>query len=546
MKRSTWEGQTLVYRYGCPSWAQLGDDAMGQLRAAHNLWNELVAIDRRHGEVLEAIRLLDQGVEEATVELAGAEEWLEAVLAQAKRERQRGRSTKPREATRVALAAAKAEVRQARKRRKVALAESRLTRRPLERLAEQARRGAVQATYEPFCQSGPFLSWATFNDVKDSFEAARKRVLAARSQGKPAQLRFRRWDGTGTLAMQVMHYGDTPRSPEELSNPEGRYSGVTVLPWARPDEWASMSRSEQRHAGRQSFHMSLTRGRSVGVPVVMHRPVPSGADVTYVRLTRRKVGSHYRLSVAVTFRLPAVEEKRSGASTAVYSRWASAGDGTVTVARVASSRPLPPVPRDLEGFVALRGVSEADVYFPAGLRRLLGRDDGIRSRRDDLLDALRVDVCKALADPALADHVEATAAEVARWRAPSRFVRLARRWPVDHPLVEVLEAWRQRDRHLWDFEGHERDQVVARRRDAWRKVAAWLCESSQVLVLHDLDMATVRKSAEVGAEDTFEARAGRRQMQLAAPGELRHAVKVAAGQRGVQVLMVGSNREEAA
>lgn len=105
MKRSTWEGQTLVYRYGCPSWAQLGDDAMGQLRAAHNLWNELVAIDRRHGEVLEAIRLLDQGVEEATVELAGAEERLEAVLAQAKRERQRGRSTKPREATRVALAA---------------------------------------------------------------------------------------------------------------------------------------------------------------------------------------------------------------------------------------------------------------------------------------------------------------------------------------------------------------------------------------------------------------------------------------------------------
>ncbi len=49
MKRSTWKGQTVVYRFGVPrrhdgQVVDLDDVAMAQLRAAHDLRNELVAV----------------------------------------------------------------------------------------------------------------------------------------------------------------------------------------------------------------------------------------------------------------------------------------------------------------------------------------------------------------------------------------------------------------------------------------------------------------------------------------------------------------------
>lgn len=45
--RSTWDGAMTVYRFGCPSWARLDDVGMEQLRLAHELRNELVAIEHR-------------------------------------------------------------------------------------------------------------------------------------------------------------------------------------------------------------------------------------------------------------------------------------------------------------------------------------------------------------------------------------------------------------------------------------------------------------------------------------------------------------------
>src|ERR1019366_833805 len=52
MKRSTFDGEAIVYRYGCPHWADLDEAGLGQLRLAHNLWNELVAGELQHEETV--------------------------------------------------------------------------------------------------------------------------------------------------------------------------------------------------------------------------------------------------------------------------------------------------------------------------------------------------------------------------------------------------------------------------------------------------------------------------------------------------------------
>lgn len=213
-------------------------------------------------------------------------------------------------------------------------------------------------------------------------------------------------------------------------------------------------------------------------------------------------------------------------------------EGWLRIARIGSTGPLPLVPASLRGVARLTTPTSAEVLYPAEWRRLLERDAAIRSVRDQNLDVLREQVSAALKnDDELVGALCATAGEVSRWRSPRRFAVLGGKCPPDHPLAQVLDEWRKRDRHLWDYEAHESDQVFARRRDAYRCVAAWLCGGASAVVLHDLDLAALKVVPDVDREDSPQGRRGRSQAQQAAPGELRAAIRAAAQARGISVVL---------
>jgi hypothetical protein len=75
--------------------------------------------------------------------------------------------------------------------------------------AKEARDAAIADTYETARDAG--LHWGTWADITDHHKLAVRRMSRARAKGGPSQLRYRRWNGTGTVTVQVQReLGVTP------------------------------------------------------------------------------------------------------------------------------------------------------------------------------------------------------------------------------------------------------------------------------------------------------------------------------------------------
>lgn len=562
MTDSTVNMETTAYSYGCPAWYDLppefiagqwqpgmeeaGEHPEGQLSLANRLWNRLVEIHRAHEEAKDAVWASVPAVAAAQEVLDDAETVLSDAYERIRASRRADRSTVPRGDDRAALEAA----REAREAAKLARDAARKAALPSLReafaAAKQARFATVKATYSLFTLLG--LGWGTYNDVtRRRFAAAAAKVEAQRSQGRPADLRFRRFDGTGTLTVQVMGgAGIGPRTVPALNSGRHPRSGVFRLePWTDPAQ--GRPKGKARHG---TLHLTVGRSREAGplrleIHVVLDRYLPADADIREVKVTRFREGSHYRVKVSVICSQPARAPETGAGVVAVRLSWRSAGDGRVTVAHVGAPHGLPPTPPSLAGVVRVsQDGQSAEVMYAPEWRRVLERDEGIRSVRSQNVDVLRGKVAAALREDAeLSAALGVTAGEVSRWEAPRRFAVLARRWPAAHPLAGVLEEWRARDRHLWDYEAHESAQVLGARRDAWRCAAKWLCSAASALVIDGADLAREKRAPGPGREDPEGARGARRLMHGAAPGEFREALEAAAARRAIPVTMVKKAEE---
>jgi hypothetical protein len=540
-----------------------GEEALaGQLRLACRLWNRLVEVTRGHERARAAVWASDPAVAAAQETLDAARAAVAACHERIRVSRQADRTTVPRDADKQALDEARAAARAAREARDAAREAAFPRLRARFAAAAQARLAGVKAAAAEATEAG--LGWAACNDITwRRFPAALQKVDRERAAGRPAELRFRRWDGTGTVTVQVMGgAGIPPRTLPALNS--GRHPRSAVM---RLQPWRDPSAGRPKGAGRHGT-LTLTAGRSrrhgplrLQIPVVLDRYMPADADIAEVKVTRFREGTRHRLRVSAACYVPAPPgPPPGGATVAVRLSWRAAGGGWVTAAQVGSSSPLPPLPRSLEH--AVRGTAggprlplvrvapgslSAEVLYYAGWRRLLERGEAIQGVRGQNTDILREKVTAALRDdPALAAAVKVTAAEVARWRAPRRFAALARRWPAGHPLRPLLEEWRRRDRHLQDYQACETAQVLAARRDAWRCTAAWLCAGASAVVIDGTRLDAEKRAPGDDEEDPEGARGARRLLHRSAPGELRAAVEAAAARRGIPVTILKAAVEPAA
>lgn len=537
MKRSAWEGQTVVYRFGVPrrvdgQVVDLDDLAMAQLRAAHDLRNELVAVERRHAELVQAIWATDPQVAEAQRDLDDVDELLTAAVAVARAERSADRTAVTRADSRDAIAELRARQTAARHALRAARDVAAPALRPAMAMALRAKR-ALTAAGGPFsCANTPGVAASTWSDVVDHHRTAVDQIGKARAAGRPAEMRFHRWDGSGTLRAQLRRPAGAPaRTPAVVAAGTGIWRNIARLtPCHDPDAWAAMSRAEQRRARLGRLRMTLGRGDHLDIPVIVHRPIPADADITDVRITRRRIAGGHRLSVQVTCRVPDPAPPTGGRDVAVHIGWRSLGrNGGTRVAVIAAAGPLDPTPGGLDGIVRLStDRRHAEVIMPPEWNAVWDRVEAIRSTRDRDLERLRADIAAQLP----VDGIEATAGDVARWRSPGRFVALGRDWPAGHPAAVELEAWRRRDRRRWETEAHTRDKIVARRRDAWRNIAAWLTRPGTGSIT--IDTTPVAQLTLVPDDnDTAQARAARANRQTAAPAELRAAIETKARMAGL-------------
>jgi Putative transposase DNA-binding domain len=475
---------TLPRRIAPPRGEEAADQ---QLRLAHRLWNTLVAIDRTRTERYR--RIMRDQAQERIDELKTIIEALRSEI-KMRRKGARKRAVDVSDLT-PPLEAARAERRiliEQQKATKEARHEAK--RDELTALNEITKHRIVRARQAARSMG---LFWGTYNDVVGRADTGRK----------VGELQFRRWSPDGTLTAQIMGGAPVARCsdgghgffqiPEERVGEKGR--------WAR-------------------MRIGSTPDRApvwLEIPIVPHRPIPDGAVIKSVSMTRRDG----RWSLNVTATVPEPEPKPVGEAIAVDIGW-----------------------RLLEGGVRVgywqdtRG-AHGEILVAAADIGQLTRVDSLRSICDRSRDEYLPVLAEWIKLQTLDEEWKAKAAALALWRSTDRLAALIRWW-ADHRLAgdeELFAAaieWRKQYLHLANWWRNLGEQMRLRVREQYRVFAARVARDYQMVILEEFDLRSVAEIPATEEKRGNPSSSGYR--QKVSPSVLRHALRNACLREGLRMV----------
>lgn len=284
--------------------------------------------------------------------------------------------------------------------------------------------------------------------------------------------RFHRYDGHGHLAVQIQN----GISIQDVL--KGEDTRVQLVP-VPPEAWGPGGRTLRRTTVR--FRAMSKDGDPVfaEIPIVLHRPMPEDAVVKWVHLVRERVATKFRWSVQF------VLARKSGWD---RTDWASSG----TVGMDVGWRMMPDGRMRVAVWQGDDG-AHGEISLPKDWLSEMGKTRHLQSIRDAGLNEMKNAFFSLLGRlPENAWWAE-NAKDIRLWKAAARFAALSWKWrehrfPGDEDAFGVLDAWRKRDRHLYEYQANLRDQLLARRLDIYRNEAARLRRRYRTLRIEKLDL----------------------------------------------------------
>ncbi len=508
MKRKTTGAPVRIYTYGLPLGPTVGADLVrDQMRLAHRYQNDLIQVERgRRGAVRAEIAgvadivEIDRRIEALAIELDATREGIQRVRQEARKRVRDPEAEERAKELREALREARAE----RKTAQVTLREDGALQA---RIAEiNARAHALAKALRARCG----VYWGTYLLVEAAVDAQRRGRMDPR---------FRRWDGHGRVGVQIQ--GGMPA----LALVGGADTRIQIDA-VDPRAWTG-TRAERRRYSRTTLRLRVgSDGRApvwATFPMIMHRPLPVDGVVKGAWAQVRRIGTRERWELQVIVEAESLgSPERAGPRTAALNLgWRARPDG-VRVAYVVDS----------DGH-------EEEILVPSDIGAKLDHADSIRSIRDREFDAIKVYLRDRLAEIDAPEWLREELRHLAQWRAPAKLARVAWRWRAerfggDEDLFAAVERWRRQDRHLYQWEASERERAIGRRRDLYRSIAARLTSAYDEIRLPDTDLRDLARRAAPEEEESQPAGA-RGNRHAVAPGELRLAIRQAAGKRGTRI-----------
>lgn len=574
-----------VYRYACKVRGDPSEVYDAQIRLANRMWNDLVAIHRRYQERRQEIRAhASADVEALEAERARLLTERDELRAALKRARQSSRGRVPAPAR---LAEIGAALRALKEPLKTAREEARESILPALREVDASENAEVEALRVRY--QGLGLYWGTIADILQvRWPAARKRRLP---DGRPAELRFHRYDGSGTLTV-LTHQAEGGEWPATWRGiREGKYSAVRIIDpkgdppepvlrngrpvCARRRDPATGELLEERPVYRRRLPVLRLQVRAerakgadgwvrlepawVEAPIIIHREPPPDAWIVRVQLVRERVAGRWEYAVCVTADEDA-PTRETGPRVALDIGWRVLPDG-----------------RQRAGYWLGEDGQGGEVEVPASVLERLEKAESIRAIRDRILneakaaldawarDRERATLPGWLADavyghperPVLDDEgrpvlredgspvVQRAGRPLMEWRSAERLAALTVRWrderfPGDEGGFGPLEAWRKRDGHLWRYETGLRRGAERHRLHAYRDLAARLAERYAEAVVERFDLRELARLPAPEAGAAGEGRAQRHASRTAAPSALRGALVQAFAARGGHVIQASA------
>lgn len=519
---------TLVYRYGLLPPTAGGDLIAEQISRAHQYAHRLTEIERTRRAAVQAAAPADVLALRAEVDarVAALAEARQAIRATRQRTRTRSETAGDRER----VTEARAALREAKERWKVARAAAHEDAGAIERRA--VIEGEAQAAIrEARATSGVF--WGTYLRVEQAAEQARR---------APVEPHFRRWTGDGAVSVQCQH--GLPVA--DLVDGGDRRVQITAMPEPIPGRKGKPRPRLRLRVGSEGRDPVWAEW-----PVILHRPLPSGSTLLWADVHRSRVAGRDEWSAHLTLRL-AEDWRREACGTgllAVDLGWRQRGDDILRV-----------------GYWRHEDGRHEEILLEPRIVTGLRKADDLRAIRDRHLDELRPWLAAWLHEhvswrpaaqelretrPWLAvqavsppDWLAPLTEHLALWRSPARFAALAlrwreARWDGDGDGYDRLVAWRRRDRHLWLWEVHQRRGVLRRRRDSYRVLAAHLARTAGTLVIEEFDLRPLAARPAAESEEAPQAVA-RAHRVVAAVSDLRTCLRQAFLARGGRVVEVSA------
>lgn len=498
-----------VQQYGLLPPVEGADVVRAQLRAGHDYGNVLTSIERgrRH-----AIRKLHE-----TPEVTAAMDLVRAATRSDRKDRLQ-------------------ELEKARRR---AESETRcegghwavpfedIERYPYSPLYELERIALLDASIRRDARALTTAYWGTYLTIEDAADKSRKAPLYDYGGLEPASPRFVPWDGRGQIGVQLQ--GGLPT--------EGALAGSdTRVRWVKAPD---------RPVPHKTFYDLWIRVGSDGrkpiwavFPIPQYgrtrgpnqksrtRVLPDAGMWKWVRVSCRREGPREHWSVEITLDAPdsrkwrTQDDQLSGA-VALELLWAQQ-DEEMLVGRWLDSN-------------GRRGDLKLLAYDVAGIKK----PSDIRSVRDTLLNDLRPRLAQMLSSMAkeLPGWLRRETATMLLWKSPGRFHALADRWrreKYDGARVsyDMLDAWEERDNHLYAYEAGGRGKALRRRQDHYRLIADQWGRQYRDVLIRDVDL-----SREARWGDDSDRRF------IVSPQELRGALRNVFGDHAYDVLLPEGEEE---
>jgi hypothetical protein len=515
MKRKTSNLETRIYSYGVLPPIDGKELFEEQLRLAHRYANDLVAAYQRKAvrvqEVLREFPGVDLTASKVDALVKDLDDARKAV--KAKRTGAGKRADTAAESQRAKqlvldLKAARAALREEKQRIKG----DPLRKQKLKAVDEELREAIRKIRNGP---NAPY--WGTYLKVEEAIMQASKSI-------KPP--RFRRYDGTGKIAVQLQ---GGLSAPEVFSGLDTRLRIAAV-----PADTFTRRRHHRRLASRTTVMIragSSDAGKPIWVtfPMILHRPLPDDASIKWAWILRRRVGIRFEYKVQLVVESKSFEPARNqgGGAIAIDVGWRQKLDGQIRV-----------------GFWADDAGRSGEMLVPQRTLDGMPKVRELRSIRDRRLDLVRARLIglKSAVGSAWLDQAMVF---IDKWRAPRRFARLLsdmRKHELEEPALAKskpwvkfrarLSAWAKKDRHLCAWECHQRDRRLGHRREIYRRLAVQLAQTYKHVVVETFDLTTFAKAAL--PEDGFPSddKTQRYVARLAAPGEFRKYLKEATSKYG--------------
>lgn len=498
------------YTYGLQAPVENRDRVLDQLRLANVYRNKLVEIElARRAATDDTLRELCPGLLECEAELATVSAAIEDVLAQQRGRNQRARGMADESDFREKLAELKP------RRKELAAERKRLRSGSFAAVATQERLAAVNETAAAVIRAARAscgVFWGSYLLVEQAADAFRK--------GAPPV--YRGFRGEGRIAVQLQggitwdeasSGNDTRLRIVHTPQTESRTArNGTVLPMP----------GVKRQSQQYTLWLRIgSYGRApvwAKWPLILHRPIPETTRIMWAIVQRRIIGGHERWQLTLSL--------RDDTDTA-FARRDVAASGVCGVD--IGYRYIDDRAQRVAYWHGSDGAS-GELQLPSGKVAEWQKVDDLQSIRDGLHNEARAALRDWLANNPHPEWLDEATEHMHAWRRLSRLDRLvvewrAKRFEGDTGITATLEAWRTRERHLWQYQEQMRDQLLAWRKDFYRNFAAMLRRRYRVIAVEDMDLRSAIHDVLRPNEERETVTAQRRAARFAALSVLVGAIK---------------------